>query len=154
MHTYFQKTWLVKRLVAKEASFPLDTQDLLPILRRKTEEAKMSSRVHNFNAGPGSHPMPVLEGIQAEFLDFKGSGMSVVEVSHRSTVFEEVIEDGAPIPRAGTFWSFDWERMTFGYWEEGTWTPGLAVVDHDDGTIRRFVDQVIAKCNVAAEYAE
>jgi len=55
----------------------------------------MSSRIHNFNAGPASHPMPVLEGIQAEFLDFKGSGMSVVEVSHRSTVFEEVIEDAA-----------------------------------------------------------
>ena len=53
----------------------------------------MSSRVHNFNAGPASHPLPVLEGIQAEFLDFKGSGMSVVEVSHRSKAFEEVMED-------------------------------------------------------------
>ena len=53
----------------------------------------MSSRVHNFNAGPASHPLPVLEGIQAEFLDFHGSGMSVVEVSHRSKVFEEVMED-------------------------------------------------------------
>jgi len=55
----------------------------------------MSNRVHNFNAGPASHPLPVLEGIQAEFLDFKGSGMSVVEVSHRSAVFEEVMEDAA-----------------------------------------------------------
>jgi len=55
----------------------------------------MNSRVHNFNPGPASHPLPVLEEIQAEFLDFKGSGMSVVEVSHRSKVFEEVMEDAA-----------------------------------------------------------
>jgi len=55
----------------------------------------MKGRVHNFNAGPASHPLPVLEEIQEAFLDFKGSGMSVVEVSHRSKAFEEVIEDVA-----------------------------------------------------------
>jgi phosphoserine aminotransferase len=55
----------------------------------------MSSRVHNFNAGPASHPLLVLEGIQAEFLDFKGSGMSIVEVSHRSKAFEKVMDDAA-----------------------------------------------------------
>jgi phosphoserine aminotransferase len=53
----------------------------------------MSTRVHNFNPGPASHPLSVLETIQAEFLDFKGSGMSIVEVSHRSKAFEEVLED-------------------------------------------------------------
>ncbi len=53
----------------------------------------MSNRIYNFNAGPAALPLPVLEEIQAEFLDFKGSGMSVTEVSHRSKWFDDVIED-------------------------------------------------------------
>jgi len=53
----------------------------------------MGKRIYNFNAGPAALPLPVLEEIQAEFLDFKGSGMSITEVSHRSSWFDEVIED-------------------------------------------------------------
>ncbi len=53
----------------------------------------MKGRIYNFNAGPAAHPLPVLEEIQAEFLNFKGSGMSIIEVSHRSRWFDEVIED-------------------------------------------------------------
>ncbi len=45
-------------------------------------------RVHNFNAGPAALPLPVLERIQAELLDFGGSGMSVMELSHRSKTFD------------------------------------------------------------------
>jgi phosphoserine aminotransferase len=50
-------------------------------------------RIHNFNAGPAALPQSVLEEIQREFLDFKGSGMSITEVSHRSKWFEDVIND-------------------------------------------------------------
>ncbi|MGD8385642.1 MAG: 3-phosphoserine/phosphohydroxythreonine transaminase [Desulfobacteraceae bacterium] len=53
----------------------------------------MTHRIHNFNAGPAALPLPVLEEIQASFLDFKGSGMSITEVSHRSPWFDEVIEE-------------------------------------------------------------
>ncbi len=53
----------------------------------------MAHRIHNFNAGPAALPLPVLEQIQAEFLDFKGSGMSVTEISHRSPWFDEVIDE-------------------------------------------------------------
>ena len=53
----------------------------------------MKGRIYNFNAGPAALPLPVLEEIQAEFLNFKGSGMSITEVSHRSQWFDEVIED-------------------------------------------------------------
>lgn len=53
----------------------------------------MKGRIYNFNAGPAAHPPPVLEEIQAELLDFKGSGMSIMEISHRSRWFDEVIED-------------------------------------------------------------
>ena len=38
----------------------------------------MGKRVFNFNAGPAALPLPVLEEIQAEFLDYKGTGMSIV----------------------------------------------------------------------------
>ena len=53
----------------------------------------MKGRIYNFNAGPAALPLPVLEEIQAGFLDFKGSGMSITEVSHRSKWFDDVIED-------------------------------------------------------------
>jgi phosphoserine aminotransferase len=49
-------------------------------------------RAHNFNAGPAVLPLEVLQQAQAEMLDFKGTGMSVMEISHRSKEFEAVIE--------------------------------------------------------------
>jgi len=53
----------------------------------------MGKRIHNFNAGPAALPLPVLEEIRDEFLDYKGSGMSITEVSHRSKWFDDVIND-------------------------------------------------------------
>ncbi len=49
-------------------------------------------RVFNFNPGPAGLPLEVLEKAQAELLDFKGTGMSVMEISHRSKEFESVIQ--------------------------------------------------------------
>jgi phosphoserine aminotransferase len=51
-------------------------------------------RVHNFSAGPAAMPLAVLEKAQSELLDLDGSGMSVMELSHRSKEFQSVI-DGA-----------------------------------------------------------
>jgi phosphoserine aminotransferase len=53
----------------------------------------MGKRVFNFNAGPAALPLPVLEEIQAEFLDYKGTGMSITEISHRSKPFDAVINE-------------------------------------------------------------
>ncbi|HIJ55661.1 MAG TPA: 3-phosphoserine/phosphohydroxythreonine transaminase [Deltaproteobacteria bacterium] len=50
-------------------------------------------RIHNFNPGPAALPLPVLKEIQDSFLNFKGSGMSIIEISHRSPLFEEVLGD-------------------------------------------------------------
>jgi len=50
-------------------------------------------RIHNFNAGPAALPLPVLEKIRDSFLDFQGTGMSIVEMSHRSKQFEAVLAD-------------------------------------------------------------
>jgi phosphoserine aminotransferase len=53
----------------------------------------MSKRIHNFNPGPAALPLSVLEEIQASFLDFAGTGMSITEISHRSKPFENIIND-------------------------------------------------------------
>ena len=50
----------------------------------------MSSRVHNFCAGPCILPLPVLEEVQAEFVDYHGAGMSLIEMSHRGGHYDEV----------------------------------------------------------------
>ncbi|GJQ35569.1 MAG: phosphoserine aminotransferase [Anaerolineaceae bacterium] len=49
-------------------------------------------RVHNFNPGPGTLPLEVLQEAQAELLNFNDTGMSVMEISHRSKEFEAVIQ--------------------------------------------------------------
>ena len=50
------------------------------------------SRVYNFSAGPSMLPLSVLKTAQAELLEYKGTGQSVMEMSHRSKDYEEIIE--------------------------------------------------------------
>ncbi|SDB27591.1 phosphoserine aminotransferase apoenzyme [Streptococcus henryi] len=49
--------------------------------------------IYNFSAGPATLPKPVLETAQRELLDYQGSGMSVLEMSHRSPEFDKIIKD-------------------------------------------------------------
>ena len=49
------------------------------------------SRVYNFSAGPAVLPEEVLREAAEEMLDYKGTGMSVMEMSHRSKAFEDII---------------------------------------------------------------
>src|SRR5262249_25020134 len=48
-------------------------------------------RVHNFSAGPAVMPVPVLEEIQRDLIALPGVGMSVLEISHRSKTFEDIL---------------------------------------------------------------
>ena len=50
-------------------------------------------RVYNFAAGPSTLPLEVLEQCQKEMLDYNGTGMSVVEMSHRSKPFQAVNDE-------------------------------------------------------------
>ena len=50
-------------------------------------------QVHNFNAGPAVLPRQALLQAQQEMLDFRGTGMSILEISHRSPTFEAVISE-------------------------------------------------------------
>ena len=51
------------------------------------------SRVYNFSAGPAVLPEEVLREAAAEMLDYQGSGMSVMEMSHRSKDFQAIIDE-------------------------------------------------------------
>lgn len=51
------------------------------------------SRVYNFSAGPAMLPEEVLQTAAAEMMDYKGSGMSIMEMSHRSKVFDAMMKE-------------------------------------------------------------
>ena len=50
-------------------------------------------RTFNFSAGPAMMPEPVLEEIRDEMMNYRGSGMCVMEMSHRSKVFQQIIDE-------------------------------------------------------------
>ena len=52
----------------------------------------MTERIFNFSAGPAVIPVPVLEEAQIDMLSLPGVGMSVMEISHRSKTFDEIIQ--------------------------------------------------------------
>lgn len=51
------------------------------------------ARVHNFSAGPAALPTSVLAEIADEMMDYHGCGMSVLEMSHRSSMYQQIIDD-------------------------------------------------------------
>ena len=53
----------------------------------------MYNRTYNFSAGPATMPVPVLEEIRDELLNYRGAGMGVMEMSHRSKVFQTIIDE-------------------------------------------------------------
>ena len=53
----------------------------------------MYNRTYNFSAGPATMPVSVLEEIRDEMMYYRGSGMCVMEMSHRSKVFQEIYDN-------------------------------------------------------------
>lgn len=110
----------------------------------------MSNRKHNFSAGPCTLPLPVLEEAQAEFVDYQGAGMSLIEMSHRGKHFDAVANEamslamevaGAPddfsvlFLQGGALLQFSMVPMNLlkpgrqaGYLNTGTWAKG-AITD-------------------------
>ena len=56
-------------------------------------EKKEMARVYNFSAGPAVLPEEVLKEAAEEMLDYRGTGMSVMEMSHRSKAFDDIIKE-------------------------------------------------------------
>jgi phosphoserine aminotransferase len=63
------------------------------MLRPRISLIATPMRAFNFAAGPAALPTEVLEEVRSELLDWRGSGSSVMEVSHRSDAFVEVAQD-------------------------------------------------------------
>ena len=64
-----------------------------PLGVREPRKVKKMNRVYNFSAGPGVLPVPVLEEVAKEFPDYHGTGMSLVEMSHRGQIFSQIIRE-------------------------------------------------------------
>ena len=97
----------------------------------------MGKRIHNFNAGPAALPLPVLEEIQKEFVDYRGSGMSITEVSHRSEWFDDVINEAGERARRLLNLSDEF-KVLFPDCEPGAMPPVGSLYD-----MRVFVDEMI-----------
>ena len=59
----------------------------------------MLNRVYNFSAGPSTLPLKVLEKIKEDFLDYKGLGASILEISHRHKIFGDILDSTKSIFR-------------------------------------------------------
>ena len=59
------------------------------------KETSMKDRVYNFYAGPGALPLPVLERVHSELFNYNNTGMSVMELSHRTDEIQHIIDDSA-----------------------------------------------------------
>ena len=62
-------------------------------------EVDMEKRIHNFNAGPAALPLSVLEEVREDLLSYKGEGLSVMEMSHRSKTFDSIIKDAEQLAK-------------------------------------------------------
>lgn len=57
------------------------------------------TRAYNFNAGPAAIPLEVLQQAQEQFVDYQGAGMSIMEMSHRSALYEQVNNEAQSLLR-------------------------------------------------------
>ena len=51
----------------------------------------MLNRVYNFSAGPSTLPLSVMQKIKEDFLDYNGTGVSIIEISHRNKIFRDIL---------------------------------------------------------------
>lgn len=72
------------------------------------------NRVFNFNPGPCTLPLDVLKKVQAEMLDYRGTGMSIIEMSHRSAEYDEINDGAMALAREILGLSDDWHVMFLG----------------------------------------
>src|SRR5262249_22149518 len=69
------------------------------LLECRPETEDVMSRVSNFNAGPAALPLAVLERAREELLEFQGTGMSIMEHSHRGKAYEGVHDEAIALLR-------------------------------------------------------
>ncbi len=121
----------------------------------------MQNRIFNFNPGPATLPLPALQTAMNEFLDYKNTGMSIIETSHRSPEFEHVmaetqslfkellkIPDGYHILFLGGGASLQFAMLAMNFIPEGGSADYINTGTWSTKAIKEA--GIIAKCNVAA----
>lgn len=88
--TYYGKKGRMGLVSRRQARLAPDQRQMY---RGSKEEEEAVSRVYNFSAGPAVLPEEVLKEAAEEMFDYKGSGMSVMEMSHRSKVYDTIIKE-------------------------------------------------------------
>src|SRR4030042_761312 len=115
----------------------------------------MVKRVVNFNPGPAAIPLEVLKKVQEELLDYQGSGMSILESSHREKEFEAINDQAIALVREVLGLSPDYQVLFMG----GGASTQFALVPMNfisDGQTAAFVDtgefasKALKECQVAA----
>lgn len=71
----------------------------------------MANRAVNFNAGPATLPLQVLQKVQEELLDYKGEGMSLMEMSHRSKKYDALVVESEALVREIMGFSDDYQTL-------------------------------------------
>ncbi len=89
------------------------------------------NRVHNFSAGPAALPTEVLEQARDEMLDYQGSGVSIMEMSHRSADYVAVAEKAEQIQKDGG--TFQGHIKISAQQEDRSEYSGIAVRVEDNG---------------------
>src|SRR6187551_3411447 len=85
-----------------------------------------TARIFNFSAGPAVLPLPVLEQAQRDMLSLPGVGMSVMEISHRSKAFEDLLHGGASLQFSMVPMNLLTPGSTADYIDTGTWADKAA----------------------------
>lgn len=85
-----------------------------PRLMRFRVRPKAPPRSMNFGAGPAAIPRPVLEEVQAELLDYQGTGMSILEMSHRSKEYSAIHDEAMALTRELLGLGDDFEILLLG----------------------------------------
>jgi phosphoserine aminotransferase len=62
--------------------------------------------IHNFNAGPSILPKPVFEEASRAIQDFNGTGLSILEIGHRTSLFEAVLDEAVSLVKEAHQLSF------------------------------------------------
>ncbi len=120
-------------------------------------KSAVDQRVYNFNPGPAALPLPVLEKIQDELLNYRGSGMSVMEMTHRSKEFEAILENAKSLLKQLYGISDDYEivwlqggaRLQFAMIPMNLYIPGKPVDMIHTG---EWSKQAISELKKVAEY--
>ena len=99
----------------------------------------MGQRIFNFSAGPATLPLPVLETIQGEMLNYKDQGMSLIEMSHRSKTFDELVVGAEKLVRHIMGFSEDYQTLFLQGGATGQFSA-LPLNLSVDGKVAEYID--------------